>query len=84
MNSTQVAYDPIRELTYIRAAVPMDTRTIARCQTCGRTEDCICDGCETCTGPKRKPIARPDATWETPKDIIEEEGMKRLLEELGL
>lgn len=69
--NAQVGYDPIRELTYIRPAVLMEEdRTIARCPTCGRTEDCICDDCLLCIGPKRTPIG------------ISDEGLRRIMEEL--
>jgi hypothetical protein len=71
MNTARVGYDPIRQLTYIRAAiVTEDDRVIPRCPTCGRTEDCICDGCTLCAGPKRMPIG------------ISDEGLKRIMEEL--
>ncbi len=64
MNTPRVGYDPIRELTYIRPAVLMDDRTISRCPTCGRTENCVCDGCGICTGPKRAPVGLSDAALQ--------------------
>lgn len=70
MNS-QVGYDPIRELTYIRAATVTDEdRTIPRCPTCGRTEGCICSGCTLCTGTKRRPAGLSD------------DALRRIMEEL--
>ncbi len=75
MNTARVGYDPIRDLTYIQGTPygnymsGQQERTIPRCPTCGRAENCICDGCTLCDGPKRTPVGMSDAALQR---IIEE------------
>lgn len=56
MKSDRVGFCPVRQLTYIRPAVPMPDRTEARCPTCGRAENCCCG--DDCLCPVTKEAQR--------------------------